>query len=220
MRLTVFGASGGVGWKVVTYALERGHAVRAVYRTPPDLSPRPGLETLVTDDIRNEVFLHDALRGADAVVSAVGIRRKNPRNPWSPLISPPDLATRFAERLIRAMREGDCPRRVVAVSAAGVGDSRPQVSAPFRFLIRRSNIGLAYRDLEGMETQFETSGLDWICVRPTTLTDGLLTQQVQEATFFRLTSRISRSDVAWYVLQCLERPESSSGRIPMITGVV
>jgi uncharacterized protein YbjT (DUF2867 family) len=39
MNITVFGASGGIGSRVVTLAAPRGHQVRAVYRQAPRSEP-------------------------------------------------------------------------------------------------------------------------------------------------------------------------------------
>ena len=41
MNITVFGASGGIGAHAVALAAERGHQVRAIYRTTPQ-NPSPG----------------------------------------------------------------------------------------------------------------------------------------------------------------------------------
>ena len=39
MKITVFGASGGIGTHVVDLARQRGHQVRAVYRATPHVPP-------------------------------------------------------------------------------------------------------------------------------------------------------------------------------------
>jgi uncharacterized protein YbjT (DUF2867 family) len=39
MNITVFGASGGIGTHVVALAAQRGHQVRAIYRTTPHTPP-------------------------------------------------------------------------------------------------------------------------------------------------------------------------------------
>ena len=39
MKITVFGASGGIGTHVVDLATQRSHAIRAVYRATPPVPP-------------------------------------------------------------------------------------------------------------------------------------------------------------------------------------
>ncbi len=75
MIITVFGATGLVGKRIVKYALAKGHTVRAFGRNVTDLidedTRNESLEAIkgsVFDD--NEVF--NAIKGADAVLSALG----------------------------------------------------------------------------------------------------------------------------------------------------
>jgi len=48
MKITVFGASGGIGAHVVDLATQRGHQVRAVYRATPQIPPADQAEILVS----------------------------------------------------------------------------------------------------------------------------------------------------------------------------
>ena len=106
--------------------------------------------------------------------------------------------------------------RVSVISAGGVGDSRPALNLVMRFFVAASNVGVAYADLERVETILRDSTLDWQAVRPTTLSN-------RKARGSRLTDRypvtasISREDVAAFMLAELERPQVN-GRTPMITG--
>lgn len=56
--------------------------------------------------------------------------------------------------------------KLVVISAAGVGDSRPHISTINRLLFDHSNIGVAYRDIHQMERVLADSTLDWHAVRP------------------------------------------------------
>lgn len=51
MHITVFGASGGIGSHLVTLAAQRGHQVRAIYRSPPRTPLPAQAEVLITPDI-------------------------------------------------------------------------------------------------------------------------------------------------------------------------
>jgi len=72
MKITVFGASGGIGTHVVDLATQRGHQVRAVYRATPQTPPAHQAEILVSPDIFDPGFAAQAVRGADVVVTALG----------------------------------------------------------------------------------------------------------------------------------------------------
>lgn len=215
MRLLILGASGGCGRWATKLAADRGHDVAALVRPSAVFDPPPGVRT-----IRGEVLdagtVEAALAGVDAVLCCVGIRRRWPANPWSAVVSPRDLTARVAQILVSAM-----PRqrvgRLVAISAAGVGDSAARVSPINRWLFAHSNVGVAYADLEVMEQALRQSDLDWMAVRPATLTNGGPTGRARVAPFYGATTRISRGDVAAWMLDALERhPAPFADRTPMI----
>jgi putative NADH-flavin reductase len=211
MKLLVLGASGGVGAHVVRLAREAGHDVTAVSRRA--ITVADGVR-VVEGDVQVEGVIDGAMAGCDAVLSSLGIRRVNPRNPWSALASPEDFSSRTARLIVAAMKRHGV-RRVLAVSAAGVGDSARGLNWLMRFMIDRSNVGVAYRDLERMEREYAESDLDWCCVRPTALDDAPLSGRAIEVDRFTIRSWISRADVAQWMLARLSSPTAGS-RTPMI----
>lgn len=212
MKVLVLGASGGVGAHVLRFATAAGHEVTALSRAPIEV---PSGARLVVGDVGAGAVLDGAVRGQDAVLSALGIRRQNQRNPWSPLASPPDLTSRTARLLVDAMKRYDVAR-VIAVSAAGVGDSRPGLNLLMRFFVAYTNVGASYRDLEAMEAVYAASALDWCCVRPTGLKDGPATGRVVRIGSFPLGAFVSRADVAAFLVDRLGA-ELSADRTPIIT---
>ena len=212
MRVLVLGASGGVGAHLVRLAAAAGHEVTAMSRTRVEV---PGAARLVVDDVQRDGAIEAAVVGQEAVLSALGIRRAKASNPWSDLVSPPDFTSRTATLLVDAMKRHGV-RRVIAVSAAGVGDSRKGLNWMMRFFIRWSNVGANYRDLEGMERVYAASGLDWCCVRPTGLNDGPVSKRVRQIDSVPFNEWISRADVADWMVDHLAA-DVSSNRTPILT---
>jgi uncharacterized protein YbjT (DUF2867 family) len=217
MKVVVFGASGGVGHHVVQQALEKGYAVRGVYRSSSILRLQPNLEVAYVSDFFDRLALAEVIAGGDAVISCLGARRENPKNPWSKVTSPLDLMERFSRGLIQAMTALAMPKRLAIVSAAGVGSSAPFVHPVLRFVFEHSTVGLEYKDLAKMEDQVERSTLEWTIVRPVTLTSGRATDKMKICRRYGLTDSISRADVASFLLRCLEEPASSTSRTLMIS---
>lgn len=215
MNLLVLGASGGCGRWLVRLARERGHHVRALVRPSTLYDPPVGAE-VVRSDVLGDGVLDRVLDGRDTVVSALGIKRRSPWNPWSALASPPDLTTRVAERLVEAMPAHDV-RRLVAISAGGVGESIHKVHLLIQWMIGHSNIAASYADLAAMEAVLAGSGLDWMAVRPTTLTPGDSSGSVRTVDHYGLLSRVSRADVAAWMLDAVESPGPFRDRTPMIS---
>ncbi len=213
MRVVVFGASGGIGATLVQLAAAAGHQLTVVSRKPMEL---PAGARLVLGDVLDPAVVDGAIAGQDAVLSALGIRRKNQANPMSPLASPADFTERTARSITSAMKKHGVTR-VIAVSASGVGDSRPGLNAMMRFMIRYTNVGANYRDLEEMEKVYAASGLDWCCVRPTGLTHGSVTRRVARLEGFPFNAWIARADVAWWMVEHLSA-ELSTDRTPTISG--
>src|SRR5579859_7723690 len=100
MNITVFGASGGIGRHFIDLATERGHAIRAVYRTAPHVPPAGQVEILINADIFNPEFVAQAIRGADVVITALGPNFAKPHNAMTRMISPPDLHQQLASTLV------------------------------------------------------------------------------------------------------------------------
>src|SRR5215468_5466470 len=73
MRITVFGATGGIGGHVVRQALDAGHKVTAVVRKSYALE-HPSLEVVRVPGLTEAEPLRDAVDGSDAVISGVGPR--------------------------------------------------------------------------------------------------------------------------------------------------
>jgi hypothetical protein len=80
------------------------------------------------------------------------------------------LMARSIGNTLAAMRRSG-PRRIVVLSALGVGDSFALAPAVVCLLIRRTNLGIGYDDHEAQEGLLRESGLDWTCVRAAILTN-------------------------------------------------
>lgn len=69
MKIALIGGTGFVGSAVLEELLQRGHQVTALARDPAKYSARDGL-TVAKADVLDAAQVADAVRGADAVVSA------------------------------------------------------------------------------------------------------------------------------------------------------
>jgi putative NADH-flavin reductase len=222
MKITVFGASGGVGAHVVDLAVQRGHSIRAVYRAAPQVPPPGQAEILVSRDIFDPGFVARAIRGADVVIAALGPEFARRHNPRTTMISPPDLHQRLAHALIAAMKDTGAPARLISVSTGSMGPADAAMSAGQRLLFRffrtvvTPNLGRVGRDLQAMENELAATALDWYAVRPIKLTDGPLTGHVNARARFTMKT-ISRADVAWYILNLAVDPRPGHGRTPVLT---
>jgi uncharacterized protein YbjT (DUF2867 family) len=215
MRLLVLGASGGCGRWATRLAHEAGHTVTALVRRDTPFDPPSGV-AVRRGSVLADADLAAAVAGQDAVISCLGAQRVNPRNPWSPLRPPLHIAEQSAKVLVEALSRTPI-RRVAAISAAGVGDSLAATNATMRWLIRVSSIGAMYADLETMEAVYGASPIDWVAVRPVTLVEAQAPSiKARVIPRFRMTSTISRADVAAWLLRAATDPQPIADRTPMI----
>src|SRR4051812_30978557 len=118
MKIVVIGASKGTGALAVQLALDRGHTVTAFARNPQNLAlEHPGLER-VAGDFLNPASVDAVVSGHDAVlVTAFPSRLKD----WK---TNPYFFSQGTGHVIEAMKRHGV-KRLVVLSALGVGDSLP-----------------------------------------------------------------------------------------------
>ena len=69
MKLIVLGATGATGLEIVRQALERGHSVTALARSPERLKLFGDRIRIKQGDLLNSADLEPVIRGHDAVIS-------------------------------------------------------------------------------------------------------------------------------------------------------
>jgi putative NADH-flavin reductase len=215
MKITILGANGTCGLQLVAQALEHGHEVTAFVRSTtwqPQCDCR-----LFRGDVTQPDDLKKAIQGQDLVISALGLRLKS-LAPWA-RAEVPDLMSRSASAIAEAMKKTGV-RRLMAISAGGVGDSWGILPGFFKLFIKATAMRRAYAQLEAMERVFLASGLEVCLVRPTGLTNGPKTGSTIIPTRFTGNASISRADVADFMLREAEKP-AFTHRTPVIsvTGV-
>jgi putative NADH-flavin reductase len=156
MKLFVLGATGKTGSEIVSLALTQGHEVTAFVRSPEKLRPARSL-TIVRGDPRDPENMAAALPSHDAVLSTIG---PHPRE----ALRPSTLVTDCARATVEAMTASGVLRLVI-VSAAVLFPEKGLYFAFFRWLTKHHA-----RDLRGMESVVQGSGLAWTIARPPRLT--------------------------------------------------
>jgi putative NADH-flavin reductase len=213
MKLTIFGATGGIGGQLLEQAVAAGHEVTAVVRDPRKLAPsRNGVRVVTADLAAPEPgVLESAVAGADAVLSGVGPRP----------MAKAGVAEHGTRAIVRAMQATGV-RRIEVVSAAPIstvpspGRPNPPRDDPGEGFVMRNVLtpfmkavlGDRYADLARMEDLLRAGDLDWTIFRPPLLTNGPLTGTYRTALGQNLPRgvRISRADVAHEMLAALGQP--------------
>jgi len=121
-------------------------------------------------------------------------------------LSPPDLVATVTRSLVIAMHARGVPR-LILVSAGVVGSSHARTSWLVRRLIDAGNLGVAYADLARAEVYLADSGLDYLTVRPVTLTNGRPTGRGGLVARYGILSTVRRADVAAWIVDALEQSE-------------
>jgi uncharacterized protein YbjT (DUF2867 family) len=159
----VLGGSGRTGGHIIDYALSKGHTLTALVRDPSKLTPRAGL-TVVQGTPTNRSDLSGAIDGADAVIVALNSTRRSD-TPWAKPVSPPRLMADSVANATAAMATHGI-RRIVVVSAFGVGDSLSTAALPLRWMFTRTNLKYTYADHNLVDTEIRDTDTDWTLLRP------------------------------------------------------
>ncbi len=196
--ILVVGATGPTGIEICKQALQAGMKVRVLVRTPSRL-PAELLDELdvMQGDVLNSEAMAAAVRGVDAVVSALGTPLQR---------TPVTLLSKGTQNVMQAMVQTSVSR-LLCITGMGAGDSRGHGGFLYDRVILPLLLGQIYLDKDRQERLVRDSGLDWTLIRPAFLTNGMKTTRYRRITQFAQHDRmgkIARADVAHFVVQELQ----------------
>jgi uncharacterized protein YbjT (DUF2867 family) len=212
MKMVVFGATGPTGRHVVERALELGHEVTAFARSPEAVEVQHPSLRVVKGDVLDPVAVAEAVRGQDAVISTLGPRNRTTRGVRTVIT----VASDGVKNILAGMQAHGV-RRLVVLSSVGSGASKGQGGFFVEWILKPLFLGSVFADKDRMEEIVRGSGVDWVIVQPTKLTNGPARDRIVVDEQPRVPGRIARADVARFmVAQALE--DRWIGRAPMIGG--
>lgn len=193
MKLAIFGATGKTGRLILQAALSAGHDVTVCVRDPARLTGEQRRFRVVVGGVENDQIVLDAVRDADAVISAVG--------------GGGETLTTFARTATAAMKQANVTR-VVSLIGASIdvpGDSTTLGRLALHAMMRLFASGVL-KDGTRHARALERSGLAYTLVRPPRLTDAAPSGRVRHGLQLPLSpaSSISRADLAAFMFQVAE----------------
>ena len=198
MKLIVFGATGTVGIHLLKQALQQGYDVTAFARNPEKLNSlsRANLK-IFKGDILNPKDAEDAIHNHDAVLCALGDGNKG------------KIRAAGTKNIITAMQRKGI-RRLVCQTTMGLGESQGNLNFFWKHIMFGLLLKKAFQDHQVQEQYLLDSDLDFTIVRPSAFTDGEVTRNYKigfDGSYKKLSLRISRADVADFMIQQLARTE-------------
>jgi putative NADH-flavin reductase len=208
MKFVVFGASRGVGLKVVEQALEAGQVVTAFVRSPEKFEIKHANLIVFKGDSMDAAAVEQAIEGHEAVVSALG--------PIRPPV--PHMMEISAKNIVAAMKKHGV-HRLISTTGAGVRqpEDDPKVIDRFiGFLLNLLAKDIVLDSAENVKT-IQSSGLEWTIVRFPRLMDGVHTYKYRVGFVGKDSgTQISRADAADFVLKELTEKKWVE-KLPMVS---
>lgn len=194
MKIALFGATGKTGTEVLKQSMEKGYEINAFLRDEHKLQVTNSLIKPFVGDVLNTSTFTEVLNGVDAVVITLG-----------------GIVAPGIKNIITSMKENKIARIILM-------SSYPMDGTPEGMNYLKS-AGMDEEKIKGMmpmindkieqEKIVKESGLDWIIIRPTFLSEGSKTGKYQmlEEADFTVANGISRADVADFILKVLVTPD-------------
>lgn len=195
MNIALIGGTHGVGLEFVRQALEKGHILRVLARTPSKLTIQNPNLTVIQGDVLELDSVNKVVAGSDAVVSCLGTK-------------PAKVVTVFSEgtkNILAAMKNNNV-KRFICITGVGAGESRGHGGFLYDNVVLTTVLKGIYEDKNRQEELIKKSDIEWEIVRPAFLTNGPLTGRYRIITELDeiKAGMISRADVANFMLnECI-----------------
>ncbi len=198
MKITVFGATGATGKKVIEQALELGYEVNAFVRNPDKMDIIDKKITLITGDVTNPESVDKAVEGSDGVIVALGA---------SPDMQTDIVMEKGTQNIMNAMKKHGV-KRIIVQSSYAMSGSPEGIEFMKKMGMGEEQIAMVKPVLDDktkQEEAIQASGLEYTIVRPLMLNDeGKIGKyRVGENLDVKVGDAISRADVADFMLKDL-----------------
>lgn len=206
MKVFLFGATGSTGYEILKRLVRDSHAVKVLARNPAKLNltelnlPQDDQVKLIKGDVLEPDKFEDHLNGCDLVISALGTGTDN---------SYTEIYSQGGRNILSAMRTNGI-KKLITITAGLVDLSDPSTDNFFMNRIIRPSLNKVYYDQTRWETILEEAeDIDWICVRPTYLTNKKFTgkYRVKLNHCPKGGRKISRADLADFIVKQIESDE-------------
>jgi putative NADH-flavin reductase len=196
MNLLIVGGTGGTGKELIKQALEQGHILTALVRSPEKVTiTHPNLR-VVNGNVLDADKVQEVVAGQDAVLSVLGHKR---------FFIKTSILTEGTRNLIHAMEKHQV-NRFICVTSLGINDSRFKLGLYYTLFVIPVILFFYFRDKAKQEKLIRSSTLNWTIVRPGQLTNGRKRGSYKHGAQtgnYILTKMISRADVAHFMLSQL-----------------
>jgi putative NADH-flavin reductase len=190
MRIAIFGATGRTGIVTVYQALDKGYIVTAYARKASRVTITHKNLTVIEGELSDLSKIKEAVKGQDAVISTLGVESRKPTT----------ILSEGTGNIIQAMA-GHGIKRFICMSSSGI------LGNDAGFLYDKILIPLylreTFKDKIRQMKIVQESNLDWVIVRPTTLTDSPKTGRYRVTMDKPLSRSVPRADVADFMLKLL-----------------
>lgn len=197
MKITVIGASAGVGLQVTRLALEKKHEVTSLSRRIVPLPDHVNLRRVQGSAINlNDV--RAVVEGAAAILMTLGVK--------SPFAT--TLFSDSARVLLRVLQETGSSATLIVLTGFGAGESWSYNSFPMKVLFTLL-LKAVYADKSEQERLIAGGYPRWEVVRPGRLTNSDMTGHyriLEDLVTGMRVGAISRADVAHFMVAQAEHP--------------
>ncbi len=193
MKIVLFGATGKTGNIVLELALNAGHEVTAVVRDAIKITMLHENLTIKTANLFDKNSVISVSKGAALAISCLGGDANNKSTLLSDMI----------KIIVPAIEEAGV-KKMFHISSAGIHNEMPGVIAKLFVNLFYKN---AITDHKIAAECIINSGLDYLILRPLSLTDGEMTKnfRTSDSTVPRGGKNINRADVAFFLVEAIDK---------------
>lgn len=197
MKILIIGAAGGVGSKLTEFALEDGHEVTAMVRSPETITVQNDKLHVFEGDATDPQSVAKAVEGQDVICVCLGTKNVTKKVTFM---------SKNAQILADTLKP---EQRLIVITGLGAGDSKGHCGFVYDHIFLPLVLRRQYDDKDRVEDIIKSRVKNWVIVRPGFLNNGPRTGTYRP--LVDLTNvhggSISRADVADFMLSQAKSPE-------------